>query len=194
MFARQNMFALASLAIVSGSVALPATVGFAEPSAPLEAPAPATPAYFLDLDVSRLDDDAVTAPAPVQREAADDAALSSELECMAKVVHHEAGNQSRQGQLAVAQIMINRARSGRFPATICGVANQPGQFFNVNAYNPNRASPRWQAAVNVSREALAGAPDVTKGAYFYHAAYAGPNQWFRTRERVMTLGDHIFYR
>src|SRR4051812_2159851 len=63
------------------------------------------------------------------------AAPDAELNCLAKIVLHEAGNQSRTGQLAVAQVVMNRVHSGRFASTICGVAMQRGQFFNVHAYN-----------------------------------------------------------
>lgn len=123
------------------------------------------------------------------------AELSPELECMAKVVRHEAANQSRKGQRAVAEIIMNRVRSGRFPSTVCDVVNQPGQFFDIASYNPRRDTPQWEMAVAVSREVLAGeGENVAEGAYFYHAAYQAPNRFFRGRQQVMAMGDHIFYR
>ena len=130
--------------------------------------------------------------APVDRVAAEPSAR--ELECMAKVVHHEAANQSREGQLAVAQLMMNRMESGRFADTICGVAAQRGQFFDVDSYSP-RQDARWDTALDVSREALAEAGRaVVPGALFYHAATQPATTFFRTRHRVAQLGDHIFYR
>lgn len=126
---------------------------------------------------------------------AETAKLDAELECMAKVVVHEAGNQSRRGQLAVAQLIMNRIESGRFPTTACGVANQRGQFFSTASYNPPRDSGAWASAVDVSRQARHGdAEAVAPGALFFHAAYASADSFFRTRQRVATLGDHIFYR
>lgn len=126
---------------------------------------------------------------------AETAKLDAELECMAKVVVHEAGNQSRRGQLAVAQLIMNRIVSGRFPTTACGVANQRGQFFATASYNPPRDSAPWASAVEVSRQAREGnAEPVAPGALFFHAAYASADSFFRTRQRVATLGDHIFYR
>ena len=123
------------------------------------------------------------------------AKLDPELECMAKVVRHEAANQSRKGQRAVAEIIMNRVRSGRFPATVCGVANQPGQFFETAKYNPRRDNQQWQLAVEVSREVMAGqGENVAEGAYFYHAAYQSPTRFFRGRQQVLAMGDHIFYR
>jgi len=121
--------------------------------------------------------------------------IDRELECMAKVVMHEAGNQTRTGQLAVAQLIMNRVGKSHFGASICAVVNQPGQFFQTASYNPRRDDARWITAVEVSREALEGGADpVVPGAIFYHAASQTPNRFFRTRQRVSMVGDHIFYR
>jgi len=171
----------------------------AEPGHPVQAaPALINGAWVADPAISAdpllLLDDNVTystaqAPKPVAKIA------SSELECMAKVVRHEAANQSRQGQRAVAEILANRAKSGRFPSTICGVANQPGQFFDTTSYNPSRDTPEWQTAMEVSREVLSGeGQNVARGAYFYHAAYQAPTRFFRGRQQVLAMGDHVFYR
>ena len=128
------------------------------------------------------------APVPARSQVVD-----AELTCLAKVVLHESGNQPRAGQLAVAQVVMNRVndRRGRFGRTICGVIGQRGQFFNVNAYNPRR-DVRWFQALEVARQARDGnAAPVMEGALFFHAAYAGP---FRGRVRVGRIAGHIFYR
>lgn len=175
----------------------------AEPGAPVKvAPALITPALVADPAIAAdpmllLSDDSVTfnsTPASAKPKA-EVASIDPELECMAKVVRHEAANQSRQGQRAVAEIVMNRVRSGRFPSTICDVVNQPGQFFNTASYNPRRDTAQWQTAVDVSREVMAGQGDnVAAGAYFYHAAYQAPNRFFRGRQQVLAMGDHVFYR
>lgn len=119
----------------------------------------------------------------------------AELECVAKVVHHEAGNQSRDGQMAVAHVMLNRTRSAKFPSNVCDVANQPGQFFKLSSYNPRRDTSTWASALEVATAALSGeAEDTSNGAMFFHAAYARPDKFFRTLQRVVKLEDHIFYR
>ncbi|KKC25678.1 cell wall hydrolase [Sphingomonas sp. SRS2] len=121
--------------------------------------------------------------------------IDKQLECMAKVVMHEAANQPRSGQLAVAQLIMNRVGQDRFGETVCQVVNQPGQFFNTNSYNPPRASSRWATAIEVSRQAMAGhGEQIVPGAVFYHAAYQAPNRFFKTRERISMVGDHVFYR
>lgn len=118
------------------------------------------------------------------------------IECIAKVVRHEAANQSARGQLAVAQLIVNRTRAGsRFGHTPCAVVNQPGQFFDTDSYHPDRKSDAWTRAVAVSRDAMGNvSPAVVPGALFYHAAYQAPPRFFRGRQRVAVLGDHIFYR
>jgi N-acetylmuramoyl-L-alanine amidase len=132
--------------------------------------------------------------AQVEARKADSAPLDAETECMAKAVHHEAANQSLQGQLAVAQLILNRIRSGVFPKTICGVVNQPGQFVRITKYQAPRQDPRWAVAVAISKIAEEGVAEaVAPGALFFHAVYVHPN-WRKKRERIARIGAHIFYR
>jgi len=120
--------------------------------------------------------------------------VDPETECMAKVVHHEASNQPLEGQLAVAEVIVNRTKSGRFPTTPCAVANQRGQFFQTAAYNVPHQSPRWRTAIAVARLAQAGEwRPVAPGALFFHASYAGTG-WAHRREFVARIADQIFYR
>ncbi len=121
--------------------------------------------------------------------------LDKDLVCMAKVVLHEASNQPRTGQLAVAQLIMNRVGKPKFGESICQVVNQPGQFFNTASYNPRRDTQGWANAVEVARQAMAGNGDqVVPGSLFYHAVHQAPNRFFRTRERISMVGDHVFYR
>lgn len=174
------------------ATAVPAT--FFASDASLAATFSAEPSPTILLDESAIQPGDELAVMSVTEAAATDE-IDAELECMAKVVLHEAGNQPRAGQLAVAQLIVNRVESGRFADTVCGVVNQPGQFFQTSRYNPRRDTAAWASAVAVSREASAGqSADVAPGAMFFRAAYAAPTGFFRTRTRVATLGDHVFYR
>ncbi len=133
------------------------------------------------------------APSPAPSRPASSGAADAQLTCLARVILYEAGNQSRAGQLAVAQVVMNRVRSPRFPNTICGVINQRGQFSNIRAYRaPGRT--RWRRALAIARDARAGdsAPVVGRALYF-HAAHVRPG-FARSRVRVARLGDHDFYR
>lgn len=140
---------------------------------------------------------AIAAPAPVAApvEASVEPPLNPrDVNCIAKVVHHEAANQPRAGQIAVAQVLINRVRQG-FGNTVCAVANQPGQFFRLNRYHPDRHSAEWREAVDVARQVLAGeVRDLSKGALYFHANWKRPNSFFRGRTKVARLEDHDFYR
>jgi len=198
-FGRNKIIALAGAALAVGGVAIPAslTPGLAATLsvAPISVDAAREAMLTPTIPLVASDDATDTGGSSDDKSSADSAALDPELECMAKVVYHEAANQSRDGQLAVAQLIMNRVQSGRFPTTICGVANQRGQFFHTASYNPPEDSPRWAEAIEVSREARDGSSrDVSGGAIFYHAAYQPASAFFRTRPRVMRLGDHIFYR
>lgn len=124
---------------------------------------------------------------PVRRTGVSEA----ELTCLTRVILYEAGAESRAGQLAVAQVVLNRMRSGRFPRTICGVINQRGQFSAIRGFHPPR-NARWNRARRLAEAALGGqrAPGIGN-AMFFHAAHVRP---FSGRTRVARLGNHIFYR
>ncbi|WP_353197887.1 cell wall hydrolase [Sandarakinorhabdus sp.] len=149
---------------------------------------------------------ATAAAAPQSEAAAQDAADQApepdarprldprQINCIAKVVHHEAGNQPREGQIAVAHVMVNRVKRG-FGDDVCDVANQPGQFFRLSRYHPNRNTAAWAAAVDVARTVLSGSTrDYSKGALYFHANWAKPDRFFRGRTKLTRLEDHDFYR
>lgn len=116
-----------------------------------------------------------------------------ELTCLAKIVHHESANQPEAGQLAVAHVVLNRLASPRFPKSVCAIALQPGQFFNVHAYDPS-GDRRWANSLRIARMAVEGHGDeAAPGALFFHTA--GHNSaFFRSRPRVTQIAGHVFYR
>lgn len=121
-------------------------------------------------------------------------ALGAEMSCLAKVVHHEAANQSHDGQLAVAQVILNRTHASGFAPTVCGVVGQRGQFFNVGGYRPPN-DDRWHTALSIARQALSGEQaQIVPGALFYRASYSPVPSFMRRRQQLATLGDHVFYR
>lgn len=199
---RTKAIALTGALFVAGTAAIPGSMGFAA-----ETPGPA-PLLSYDVPAPVIADEALAAVDAEVQETQDESSIDSgalasaepahdaaEFDCLAKAVHREAGNQSEDGKLAVAQLILNRVKSGRFADSICGVVNQRGQFFQTSAYNPRRDTAQWASAEAVARKALEGtAPEVVPGAVFFHATYIAPNSWFRTRKRVTTLGDHVFYR
>ncbi|WP_242116359.1 cell wall hydrolase [Sphingomonas lacusdianchii] len=189
---RWSVLVLWSLTAVSGVASAHVAMNTdSEPQiAPQSTPAPSSPAPVT-----------FAAPAPVvqalpEAEPAlsdtDTASLDKrEVECVAKVVVHEAGNQPHRGQVAVAQVIRARMNSGRFADSACGVVKQRGQFFNVDAYNPPRNNGRWDTAVDIAKRTLSGkGEDVAPGALFFHSAGASMPK----RTRVTQIADHTFYR
>ena len=119
-----------------------------------------------------------------------------ERECLAGAIYFESKGEPLSGQVAVGQVIANRAKSGRFPASYCGVVFQRSQFsFIRGRAMPSipRASAHWKTAVAVAHIVANGLHDaVAPRSLFFHARYVSPN-WKRM-SRVATVGNHIFYR
>ena len=121
--------------------------------------------------------------------------LDSEERCLAGAVYFESKGESLAGQLAVARVVIARAKSGRFPTTLCGVVYQKSQFSFVRGGGmPPIAtgSTHWRNAVAISRIALENSwKSPVEGALFFHARHVSPG-WRLTR--IGSIDNHIFYR
>lgn len=121
--------------------------------------------------------------------------LSNEERCLAGAVYFESKGESLTGQLAVARVILARANSGRFPATLCGVVFQKSQFSFVRGAGmpPIRTGSKdWQEAVAISKIALNDSwKSPVEGALFFHARHVTPG-WRLTR--IGSIDNHIFYR
>lgn len=124
---------------------------------------------------------------------AGDAAMDRETECLALSVYWESKGEPLEGQLAVAQVILNRVERGRFGDSICGVVKAPGQFSFVRGGRIARPveSRSWAEARAIAAIALADAwkPVVGKATHF-HATRVNPG-W--RMQRVAQIGNHIFY-
>ena len=121
---------------------------------------------------------------------------SRELECLATGIYFEAKSEPLAGQLAVGQVIANRAQSGgRFPSSYCGVLFQRGQFSFVHGRSlPSapRASRQWQTAVAMAKIVDQDLKESAVGnALFFHARYVSPGWHLK---RVASIGNHVFYR
>lgn len=125
------------------------------------------------------------------------AQLSRQLECLAGAIYFESRGEPVAGQLAVAQVVINRASSGLFPSDYCGVVYQRSQFsFVKGGRMPSikRGSAAWQQAVKIARIAHEGLWESEAGdALYFHANYVKPSWSYRKQARA-TINTHIFYR
>ncbi len=124
--------------------------------------------------------------------ATDGVTRDGELACLATAVYFESRGEPLEGQLAVAQTILNRVDSGRFATSICGVINQPRQFSfdRTRAPRPGTDWQRAQAIAHIAANDLWR--DVVPRAIAFHAARVAPNWAGKTR--VATIGNHVFYR
>lgn len=120
--------------------------------------------------------------------------IDPELRCLAQAVYFESRGESLAGQLAVAHVVINRAKSGRFPTTLCGVVHQPSQFSFVRRGKMPavRNAAQWSNALAIAQIARDDSwQNRAPGALFFHARYVSPG-WRKTR--IAQIDNHIFYR
>jgi len=116
--------------------------------------------------------------------------------CLAKTVYFEARGESLEGQLAVAEVVLNRTASGLYPATICGVVTQPSQFSFIRGgqFPSVRLSDEcWHKALaiaDVARKRLVR--QTSPNVLWYHASYVAP-RWGKRLTRYSQIGTHIFY-
>jgi len=127
------------------------------------------------------------------------------LTCLARNVYFEARGEPVHGQYAVAQVTMNRAASGRYPATVCEVVYQqawdPQRKRLVGAFSWTEfdevASPsgeEWRRAWKVADAVYyRREPLVMEGALFYHATYIKP-KWAKDKQPLARIGRHVFYR
>ncbi|GAB4388718.1 cell wall hydrolase [Albidovulum sp.] len=123
-----------------------------------------------------------------------------QMECLATALYFEARGESIKGQVAVAEVILNRVDSARFPTTVCAVVNQSNsrgcQFsFNCDGL-PERIGNKaaWLTARKIAQAMLDGAPRaLTGGATYFHTP-AVRASWSRRFERTAQIGGHIFYR
>ena len=120
---------------------------------------------------------------------------SRELECLAVGIYFESKSEPLAGQLAVGDVIANRAKSGRFPSSYCGVLFQRGQFSFVRGHTwPTvaRSSRQWQNAVAIAQIVDRNLKDSgAANALFFHAKRVSPG-W--RLKRVASIGNHVFYR
>lgn len=139
-----------------------------------------------------------------------------EVECLAKNIYFEAGNQSVEGKVAVAFVTLNRAKSGIFPSNVCDVVYQAK--YKRSKQNPKQWVPikytcsfswhcdetkgeiteehTWEVSYGVAYYLYryhSYMHDITNGALFYHAYYVKPT-WRNKFDKTVVVEDHIFYK
>lgn len=188
-FTLQTQGSIAARALSSQSVPSPVPLAIATspPGRPIYSVAPTvpSPALLASLPLSALVD------------ANSFGSLDEEASCLATAVYFESKGEPLEGQLAVAQVVMNRAASGRYPATLCGVVKQRAQFsFVRHGAFPSLDSTcdGWRKARAIARIAQKRlVRTVATDVLWYHANYVAP-RWRQALVKVEQIGQHIFYR
>ena len=134
--------------------------------------------------------------------------LTSALFCLALNIYFEARNQSTLGQLAVAQVVLNRVQNPKYPNSVCGVVTQAEYYPNGKlkkhqcqfswycdgkSDNPkDKEAFRW-AIYLAANVLLENSPKIVSNSTHYHTIYVSP-KWVQYVQRVTRIEDHIFYR
>lgn len=127
-----------------------------------------------------------------------------QLECLARNIYFEAAKEPFEGKVAVAQVTINRAESGKFPEDICKVIYQKNVFMekvvcqfswycDIGAKQRPMHSETYNECMAVAKKVLLEGfrLDGLTEAMYYHATYVSPG-W--GKEKIAKIGNHIFYK
>ena len=121
----------------------------------------------------------------------------AEVTCMAQALYYEARGEGQNGQEAVAEVILQRVRSGAHPDTICGVVREPRQFSFLTDGSTLRAldAEAWQSAKQLAARIVRGevVTSLTRRAQFYHQVDIQP-AWANEMVRTAQIGNHVFYR
>lgn len=116
-----------------------------------------------------------------------------EINCIATAVYHEARGETLKGQAAVANVILNRVASEKYPDTACEVVYQPHQFTDIEKAKPNKDGLAWEYAVTVAALAYTGEiVDYTKGATHYYAHKKVTPWWSPEKKTTAVIGGHTF--
>jgi len=123
----------------------------------------------------------------------------AQWECLTQAIYFEARGENLEGQIAVAEVILNRADSPLYPRTVCGVVKQRGgggcQFSYVcDGRTKMREKGAADLAGRIARAMLDGAPRVlTDGATHFHTRGVKPS-WSKRFAKTASIGSHLFYR
>jgi hypothetical protein len=145
----------------------------------------------------------VPPPSPAQRLKLEGKGYAKAEKCLANAIYFESRSEPIRGQMAVAQVVVNRAFSGFYPNDICGVVYQNAhrhlscQFTFACDGKSKAITERghWARAVRIAKQTLNGqiyVPEVAKSTH-YHAIYVHPN-WAGEMKKMVRYGLHNFYR
>ena len=115
-------------------------------------------------------------------------------DCLAKNIYYEAGIESEHGKYAVAQVTLNRLKSGQWGDTICSVVYSKAQFsWTLKKKLEKPSGQAWADSQWIAHRVLGGdRVHPLKEAMYYHADYGSP-KWKKSVVKLQQVGQHIFY-
>jgi spore germination cell wall hydrolase CwlJ-like protein len=133
----------------------------------------------------------------------DEKLRAKQEKCLTEVIYFESRGEAVRGQIAVAQVVLNRAFSGFYPNTVCGVVYQNKHrhlacqftFACDNVADVVREPDMWDRAKKIAKAMLDGQlwlPEVAKSTH-YHAYWVRPS-WVHEMKKMYKFGVHTFYR
>ena len=119
----------------------------------------------------------------------------NDLNCLTKNIYYEAGVESKTGKYAVANVTLNRLKTGYWGNTVCKVVYAKKQFsWTLAKKLPRPNNQLWAESEDVARKVLAGhrVRGLSKSLY-YHATYIKDPKWVDPRHEAGQIGAHVFY-
>jgi spore germination cell wall hydrolase CwlJ-like protein len=161
----------------------------------------ALPPVPIAFDRAPIGDSSIVAARPFSTARASAVDRARALECLTAAIYYEAASEPDDGQRAVAQVVLNRARHPAFPATVCGVVYQGSersvcQFsFACDGAMARVPSPGgWARAARNAAAALGGYVFAPVGLATHYHTYAVTPAWNRTLVMTDAIGAHFFHR
>lgn len=122
--------------------------------------------------------------------------------CLALAIYHEARGEPNDGQLWVAEVIVNRVEHPDYPDTVCGVVTQHNtpvsrpracqfSFYCDGASDKPREGPAWEKSKRIAKQTLEGTVLGTKATHF-HTKAVSPS-WAKRLTMVGSVGSHVFY-
>ena len=123
-----------------------------------------------------------------------------DLRCLSEAIYYEARGEGEKGAIAVAEVVLNRAKNKRFPSSVCGVVYD--KYRNICQFsfvcNGSMKKPKklssWNWSKKLAKRVIEGRTNtVSDGALFFHAHYVNPS-WAKKMHKITRIGAHSFYR
>lgn len=121
----------------------------------------------------------------------------ADVDCLSQNIYYEAGIEPLEGKYAVAQVTLNRLKTGYWGKSICKVVHARAQFsWTLKKKRPAPKGLFWEESQSIARNVLKNGIRVKplKESLMYHADYIPNPRWADQKQRITKIGVHIFYK